>query len=276
MNNLKPKPAKITQIKPLSQSVKLFKVKLISSQDRDEFKFTPGQFVELSLPGFGEAPFSIASCPKSRERLELIIRKTGVLTRKLFKVNPDQRIGIRGPLGNGFPIERLYGEKLAFISGGCGIAPIRSLALKILEEKDKFKEVNFYYGAKTDKELLLKEEIESWQEKDDTETHLIVEKADKDWQKAIGVVTDLMEEENFDHQTKVVACGPEIMMKFMVEKLIKFGVAPKNIYLSLERRMECGVGICQHCAIGFKYVCKDGPVFSLKEIRKEKPNFLKD
>ncbi len=275
MNNLKPKTAKITQIKSLSQSVKLFKIKLISGQDRDKFKFTPGQFIELSLPGFGEAPFSIASNPEGRERLELIIRKAGALTNKLFKIRADQRIGIRGPLGSGFPLKKLYQTNLAFISGGCGIAPMRSLMLKVLKEKTKFKKINFYYGAKNSKQLLLKEEIENWQEKNDLETHLIVEKKDKDWSKKVGVVTDLIKKDNFNYQTKVVACGPEIMMKFMVKKLIKFGVSPKNIYLSLERRMECGLGICQHCAIGSKYVCKDGPVFSLKKIRKEKPSFLK-
>lgn len=273
-NNLLPKPAAITQIKSEGQQTKLFVLKLINSRDRTDFRFKPGQFIQLSIPGFGEVPFSIASSPTNQERLAVLVQRVGSLTTRLFQAKVGDRLGLRGPLGNGFPSKKFRNKKLVFVSGGCGIAPMHSLMEHIKSSPEKFKRPSFFYGCKTPQELYFAQDYPGWKEFADL--HFIVEKGNGSWKGPTGVVTDLFKDHSFKREDRAVICGPPIMIKFVVKELTSQELKTENIYLSLERRMSCGVGVCQHCVIGSKYVCKDGPVFSLAEIRQEEPNLFND
>ncbi len=271
-NSLIPMPASITQVKPEGQQTKLLVLKLVNSQDRDRFEFIPGQFLQLSVPGFGEAPFSIASDPKNRERLEILVQSVGSLTKRLYQAKRGDLVGIRGPLGNGFPLEKLKNKNIVFVSGGCGIVPMRSLMLDIQNRQKEFGKISFFYGCKTPQELFFSSDYPSWKESADL--CFIVEKPDSSWHGPTGMVTDLLKKAQLNSQDRAVICGPLMMIKFVIKELIKQHLRPNNIYLSLERRMSCGIGICQHCVIGSKYVCKDGPIFSLSEIREEEPSLF--
>ena len=271
-NNLLPKPAVITQLKKESQRVLVATLKLANSRDRNNFTFSPGQFLQLSIPGFGEAPFSLASDPHNRERLEILVKNVGSLTKRLFQAKINDRVGIRGPLGNGFPLKKLYGQNIVFISGGCGIGPMRSLMLTIKNDPSKFKKVSFFYGSKSLQQLYFSREYKEWQKFADLK--LIVEKPDQSWSGPTGVVTDLLKKEQFTGQDRIVVCGPPVMIKFTIKELSKHHLKKENIFLSLERRMSCGIGVCQHCVLGSKYVCKDGPVFNLAEVKREEPEIF--
>jgi len=272
-NNLKPKSGLITQIKDESQFTKLFTIKLADYKERENFNFLSGQFIQLSIPGFGEAPFSIASNPREKERFTILVKRTGSLTNRLFKAKLNDQIGIRGPLGNGFDLNKLKGKNISFISGGCGIAPMASLISSLGNNLKQYGQIKFFYGCKNPKELYLSDQYLKW--KKIAKLNFIVEEPDTSWNGSKGLVTDLLTKEKFSWRDKAIVSGPPIMIKFTIKELLKQGLASNNIYLSLERRMSCGVGVCQHCSIGSKYVCKDGPIFSLKEIRLEDPDIFK-
>jgi len=272
-NNLLPKSATITRINHESYQTKVFVLKLNNSRERSNFRFKPGQFIQLSIPGFGEAPFSIASKSSNRERIEILAQKVGPLTKRLFQAKIGDQLGLRGPLGNSFPLEKLKGQNIISVSGGCGIAPIRSLMEYICEKPKEFGRISFFHGCRTPRELYFSHDYHQW--KSFTKFHFIVEKPDSSWSGPTGVVTDLFKNQKFSGRDRAIICGPQIMIKFAIKELLKFGLKAENIYLSLERRMSCGVGVCQHCVIGSKYVCKDGPIFSLAEIREEEPEMFK-
>jgi len=272
-HNLIPKSGLITQIKEQSQFTKLFTIKLADYKEREDFNFKPGQFIQISIPGFGEAPFSIASNPKEKERFTILVRKVGSLTNKLFKARLNDQIGIRGPLGNGFDLNKLIDRDISFISGGCGIAPMASLISTLGNTPKQYGKIKFFYGCKSPKELYLSDQYLKW--KKFAKLNFIVEKPDDSWNGPKGLVTDLLTKEKFSWRDRAIICGPPVMIKFVIKELLKQGLASDNIYLSLERRMSCGVGVCQHCLIGTKYVCKDGPIFSLKDIRQEDPDIFK-
>lgn len=272
MNKLKPKPAIITRIEYQSPKTKLFTIKLINSSDRSKFNFASGQFVQVSIPGFGEAPFSICSNPKQKERFQILAQNVGSLTSKLFRLTRGDEIGIRGPLGNGFPIDKFKGKNISLISGGCGLAPIRSLILEISNNQDNFNQVDIFYGSKNYQSLYFKDEFTAW--KKFTNLNIIVEEKNKNWSQPTGYVSQLIEKKEFSYGEVVVICGPQPMLWPIIEILKNNRVKNENIYLSLERNMSCGVGTCQHCNFGSKYVCKDGPVFNLNQILIEEPNFF--
>lgn len=265
-------PAQITDIRPETKWARLLKIKLKNSSDRENFIFKPGQFIQLSLPGFGEAPFSICSSPKKKERFEILAQKVGSLTNKLFTLSPGDEIGIRGPLGNGFPLEEIRGKNISLISGGCGLAPMRSVILSLLPKADEYGKIKIFYGSKSQSSFYFNNEFKDWSK--GAQLNLIVEEKDDSWEGQTGYVSDLLKKQKFGFKDIVMICGPHPMLAPTIKNLRDRGVRDKNIYLSLERNMSCGVGVCQHCNFGTKYVCKDGPVFSLEEILKEDPNFL--
>jgi NAD(P)H-flavin reductase len=267
MNKLLPMAASITDIKKESENTRLIRLKLISSHNRAKFSFSAGQFIQVSIPGFGEAPFSIASNPKNRERFEIFVKKVGTFTKKLFSLNRADRVGIRGPLGNGFNLETIKNRDLVLISGGCGIAPMRSLLLTIGNNPQNYGQIKFYFGSKSKDHLYFRNEYQDWQKF--AEINIITEIGSSNFSKENGFVTDLIKEAKISSASRALVCGPGPMIETTIKELYKKTIPNKNIFLSLERRMSCGVGVCQHCNIGSKYVCKDGPVFSLKEIIKE-------
>jgi len=239
----------------------------------ETFRFKTGQFVELTLPGEGEAPFTPSSSPADTEKMEITILKTGRVTALLHECKKGQKVGIRGPYGNGYPIDNFVGKKVYIVGGGVGLAPIRSLLLTLIDRIKDFKAVVCRFGAKTPDDFIYKRTLFGpWQKIDGLNIKLTVDRADGDWKGNVGVVTTILAPNDVDVKNSVtVVCGPPVMMKFATSKLSEFGFRPENIYLSMEKNMSCGFGKCGHCMIGKFYVCKDGPVFRYEQI-KQYPN----
>ncbi|GAH23324.1 unnamed protein product, partial [marine sediment metagenome] len=228
------------------------------------FTYRPGQFVELSLIGTGEAPISISSSPTRPEVIDLCVRKIGRVTEALFRLPLNSLVGLRGPYGNGFPVAEMEKNNLLIIAGGLGMAPLRSLLWYALDNRSKFKEIILMFGAKISEEMLFKYELLSLLDRTDMKCLLTVDKDEEGiWPAQVGVVTKLFDAVEVDPEiTYAAVCGPPIMYKFVLRKLLERNFPKDRILMSLERRMKCGVGKCGHCSIGYKYTCIDGPIFT--------------
>jgi NAD(P)H-flavin reductase len=264
-NLYQPINGKIVDIIDESPTIKSFVVVL-----EEKFEFQTGQFVELTLPGVGEAPFTPSSSPAETEKMEITIMKAGRVTDLLHQCKKGQKIGIRGPFGHGYPVDDFVGKQVYIVGGGVGLAPIRSLFLTLVDRIKDFKSVICRLGAKTPDDFIYKKTLFGpWQKIAGVDMKLTVDKADGRWQGNVGVVTTILAADDVDVKKAVaVVCGPPIMMKFATLKLLEFGFAPKDIYLSMEKNMSCGVGKCGHCMIGKFYVCKDGPVLTYEQVGK--------
>jgi NAD(P)H-flavin reductase len=261
-----PQPARILDVRPMTALEKVFTLKL---PDGLTLGHQPGQFVELSVLGVGEAPISISSSPsRSNGTFELCVRCAGDVTGALHRLQAGTVVGVRGPFGRGFPLERLYGKDLLFAPGGLGLAPVRSLITQVLDERGRFGKVTILYGAKNPSELLFQDELAEWGARPDVEVHVTVDRAAEGWTGNIGVITTLFPKVRvYARNTVAVVCGPPAMYRFVLIELLGKGIPEGNIYLSLERRMKCGVGKCGHCQINHIYACQSGPVFSYAEIK---------
>jgi len=268
-NIYQPQEVKILNIETLSSDAKLFKLNV------KNMEFMPGQFVEVSLPGYGEAPFGIASSPNNKKYIEIGVRKVGKITQKLHELKVGDKVGIRGPLGKGYwPVDKVKNKNVLIVAGGCGILPCRPLILQAQEEKEAFQDFTIYYGARECGQLYFENEFKKWNEKADLYLSLDVKPTRKIYNKyEVGVITKLFKSNPPKPNTVALVIGPPVMAKFVLKELKALKFKDEDIYFSLERRMECGVGICQHCAIGPYYVCKDGPIFSWADI-KNIPNIL--
>ena len=263
-----PEIATITKIEQMSPTEKLFDIKIDNPESQKAFDFLPGQFVELTVFGLGEAPFSIPSSPNNKDYFQLCIRDIGNVSGALHRMKPGDKIGIRGPFGKGyFPFEKMKGKDVIIVVGGLGLAPVMPLIHTILEDRENYKRLVIIYGSTDPENILFKKEIEDWKKRDDIELCLTVDNPDEEWQGEVGVCTNLIPGIDCDSDSYAVVCGPPVMYKFVVSEFEKKCIKPENIFLSLERRMECGVGKCNHCHVGNKLSCIDGPVFSLWEIR---------
>jgi len=261
-----PQPARIVDVKPMTQWEKLFKLELPRGVSLGH---EPGQFVELSVFGVGEAPISITSSPsRSNGSFELCVRRAGDMTNVLHRMQPGQIVGVRGPFGHGFPIERMRGKDIVFAPGGLGLAPLRSLINQVLDERGNFGRVIIAYGARDPGELLFKDELERWSQRSDVELHQTVDRGDETWSGPVGVITTLFPKIDVHaRNTVAVTIGPPVMYRFVLMELLGKGLSEGNIWLSLERRMKCGVGKCGHCQINHLYTCQSGPSFSYAEIK---------
>ncbi|MGW8249509.1 MAG: FAD/NAD(P)-binding protein [Anaerolineales bacterium] len=257
------------KIRDIRQLTELEKVFTIDLPNGSPLGHRPGQFVEVSVLGVGEAPISLSSSPsRSGHSFELCVRRVGDVTSALHSLQPGDKIGIRGPFGRGFPIEKFRGKDLLFAPGGLGLAPLRSLINQVLDERAMFGRVVILYGARTPSELLFKDELKTWDEREDVELYLTVDKGDASWTGNTGVITTLFRDiAVYPRNTVAVTCGPPVMYRFVLMELFGKGISEGNIWLSLERRMKCGVGKCGHCQINNVYACQSGPVFSYKEIK---------
>ncbi|MBM3704931.1 MAG: oxidoreductase [Actinobacteria bacterium] len=264
-----PEVATITEIRSLTSTEKQFIVKIDDPQKREAFNFLPGQFVELTVFGVGEAPFSIPSSPNNRDFFELCIRNAGSVSGALHQMKEGSKVGIRGPFGNGyFPFEKMKNNNIVIIAGGLGMAPVRSLLLYILESRSSYKGLTLIYGCVEPGSILYRDEIEKLKNTGDIDVKLTVDRADREWSGNVGVCTKLIPELKYPPEdTCIVVCGPPVMYRFVIIELEGKKYDPEKIFLSLERRMECGVGKCNHCHIGDKLSCVDGPVFSLWDIK---------
>jgi len=260
-----PKPGEVIKVVNFTELEKLFELKLLNGQ---ELGHKPGQFVEVSVFGYGEAPISISSSPTRNGSFDLCVRKVGTLTAALHNLKTGDVVGIRGPFGNGFDTEFLKGKDILFIGGGIGMVPLRSLIQYVLDNRGDYNKVMILYGAKTPKELLFVEETQQWSERDDIEYYVTVDRGDESWKGHTGVITTLIPPLDINvKNTYAVVVGPPIMYKFVILALKAKNIPDKQIIMSLERRMKCGVGKCGHCQMDHIYVCQDGPVFNYAQIK---------
>jgi len=260
-----PQPATVLKAEPMTAMEAFFQFKLDSG---DELGHMPGQFVEISVPGFGEAPISVSSSPTRDGGFELVVRRVGNLTRALHRMSTGDKVGIRGPFGTSFPVDgEMKGRDLLFICGGIGLVPVRSAIHYVLDNRDDYKDVKILFGTKSPAERLFLDELADWEAREDVEFLETVDAADENWKGNVGVITTLLPkiELNPDTTTAII-CGPPVMYKFAIWELYRMGMTAQNIYVSLERRMKCGVGKCGHCQVNGIYVCQDGPVFRLADI----------
>jgi NAD(P)H-flavin reductase len=257
----------IDAIQDLTPQEKLFRVRL---PDATDLGHQPGQFVQVSLLGYGEAPISVASSPTRRGYFELGVRRVGSLTGALHQLQPGAQIGIRGPFGHPFEVEKLAGRDLLLISGGCGMAPLRSLIQYCEDRPEEFGRITILYGAKSPASLLFKEELQAWQASERFACSYTVDDLTGDacYGGNIGLITALIPPLDIDpERTLAVIVGPPVMYRFVIEELARKGLGEEQIIVSLERQMRCGVGKCGHCTIEHLYCCSDGPVFWLKDVR---------
>lgn len=261
-------PVSIMRILPQIKDHRLIQLKRGDGGTWSTFGHRPGQFVEVSIFGKGEAPISISSPQTRPDTLEICVRRTGRLTNALFELSKGANLHIRGPYGRGFPVDVFQGHKLLLVAGGLGLAPLRSLLLYALNRRDEFSDIILMYGTNNPDNVLFKYELLSFFDRDDIKYMYSVDRDEESiWKQYVGVVTGLFDRTDLSPaDTYAVLCGPPIMYRFVVQKLLNLGFAKDRIYMSLERMMKCGVGKCGHCAIGNKYCCMDGPVFPYYEI----------
>lgn len=266
MNNIYlPKIVKIKGIENQSPTVKLFRVENKFPKNKNGMYFIPGQFFLLGEIGYGEAPFGALSSPYEKKYLEFAIRKAGNVTNYLHTLKTGDAIEIRGPLGNGFPLNFMKEKDAVLITGGCGIPPIASLIEYIIKNREHFGNVYLLYGAKTPDELLLKDRLERW--KKSIDIILTIDKPHPDWHGYVGFVSELVKDIKINELDAVAAmCGPGPMMDALEKILKPLGISDRRIFVNVERKMQCGLGKCQHCTIGGKYTCLDGPVFTYDQI----------
>jgi sulfhydrogenase subunit gamma (sulfur reductase) len=258
--------AEITAVHKLTLLENLFRLQIVDPIERKKFMFQPGQFVMLELPGIGEAPFSISSSASRHGDIELCIRRVGSLTNFLFRLDRGTHVGIRGPFGTGFPMEQMHGENIILIAGGLGLAPLRSPIAYVQENRNLFKNVDIIYGTKEPSQLLFTYQYDMWRA-DDVNLHIIVEKGDSSWKGPVGMITKVLQDifthrdADYFQKTYAIVCGPPVMFKFVCNMLNERNIPMEKMFVSLERRMHCGMAKCCRCNIGSTYICLKGPVF---------------
>lgn len=231
--------------------------------------YHPGQFVELSVFGAGEAPFCLSQSPTRSEFIEVTIRRAGAVTSRLDTYQPGDVVGLRGPFGNSFPFERARGKDLIFVGGGIGLPPLRSLINYVLDHRAEYGNVSVFYGARTPADRVYKNELAAWSRSSDLALVETVDRADDTWAGHVGVVTTLLKGMKVNAAgTIAFTCGPPVMLTFVMAELLGLGLAPSNIVTTLERYMKCGVGKCGHCCVGHHYICVDGPVYNFDQIQR--------
>ncbi len=261
-----PVPAKLVDVIVETPTIKTFVL-----EPEQPIRFEAGQFVELTVPGLGGAPFTPSSSPSRADRMDVTVMGVGRVTGALHNLSPGAEIGIRGPLGQPYPLGKYGGREVLLVGGGVGMAPLRSLLFALLETKSQYKRIILRYGARTPSDIVYRQAIESrWEQGDALDAMVTVDEGDADWSGHTGVVTTILEPDCLTcNPAKGVAvvCGPPIMMKFATLKLLELGYATDDIYLSMEKNMSCGIGKCGHCRLGPHYACKDGPVFTYEQVK---------
>lgn len=249
------------------RAIKTFRMSLHDENVQKKFCFIPGQCIMVSLLGEGECMFALSSSPTDKGYLEVSVMKLGKVTSALHECEIGDTLGVRGPYGNGFSVDAWQGKNLAFIGGGIGQAPLRSLIRYTLAHKKKYGKLDVIYGARTANDLCYKNEFDEMEKHNGVNVHLSIDVEEKGWTKFVGFVPDnVLEIKPSPKNTIAITCGPPIMIKYVIQNLLKLGFNEEQIFTTLEMRMKCGIGKCGRCNIGNVYVCKDGPVFSYKQL----------
>ena len=255
-----------------ARDIKTFKLVFCNKEDEKNFQFNCGQFAILSVFGAGESPIGIASSPLDDGYLQFTVKSypTGTVTSALHSMEDGEKIGVRGPYGNSFPMEKMERKNVVIAAGGFAFTTLRSTIRYMLNDKNRsrFKNITVIYGARSPGELIYKTELKEWEESNDIEMHVTVDKGDESWKGREGFVPSVLTEVAPSAENAVIlVCGPPIMLKYTLPPILGLGFTPESIYTSLERRMTCGIGKCGRCNVGSKFVCKDGPVFTFKEVQ---------
>ncbi|MCD6508142.1 FAD/NAD(P)-binding protein [Candidatus Poribacteria bacterium] len=271
-NPFLPLPVKISKIKVETDDgrIKSFDLQFIDEEEAARFKYMPGQFIEVSVLGVGEAPMGIASSPVEEESLRITVTRIGSVTSALHDKLEGSIIGVRGPLGNHYPLDQFEGKDIIIIGGGFGFTTLRSLILYMIhsENRGRFGKVTVIYGAREPGLFLYKDELAEWEKRKDLDLILTIDKPAEGWKGRIGFVTDVLKDLSPPAEnTYAVACGPPAMIRFCSKLLLDLGFPPERIITSLEMKMKCGVGLCGRCNVGNLYVCKDGPIFTFKQLQ---------
>lgn len=250
------------------RAVKTFRLVFQDEDIKNDFTFSPGQCVMVSLFGEGECFFAISSPPTKKDFIEVSVMKLGKVTTALHECEPGDILGVRGPYGNSFDVKGWQGKNLVFIGGGIGQAPLRSLINYVVDNRKKYGKLDVIYGARTSKDLCYTQEFAKLEKRNDVNVHLSIDKKEKNWGKFVGFVPDnMLKVKPSPKNTIAITCGPPIMIKFVIQNLLKIGFSEAQIFTTLEMRMKCGIGKCGRCNIGNLYVCKDGPVFSYRQLK---------
>ena len=251
-----------------TRPIKTFKLKFQDEKAQSNFSYVPGQCVMVSLLGKGECFFAISSSPTKRGSIEVSVMKLGKVTSALHEYEPGDTVGVRGPYGNHFDVEGWKGKNLVFIGGGIGQAPLRSLINYVVDNRKDYGKLDIIYGARSSKDLSYKQEFAELEKRDDVDVHLSIDVKEDGWEKYVGFVpNNLLEVKPSPQNAIAITCGPPIMIKFVIQNLGKLGFTEDKIFTTLEMRMKCGIGKCGRCNIGNLYVCKDGPVFSYRQLK---------
>ncbi len=273
-NPYKPYPVVIDDIivETEDKNLRTFHLRFLNPEDEREFQYLPGQFAEISVPGQGEIPIGIASSPTEKGYLKFTVNKVGKVTTYLHNMKPGEIIGVRGPLGNYYPWDKLEGSNVVIIGGGFAFTTLRSSIVYMLhpEHRSKYGDITVVYGARNPGLLLYKDELFEWEKRDDITLHITVDATDDpNWKYNVGFVPAITKEKAPNSENAyAIVCGPPIMIKFTLPVLSDLGFPPERIITSLEMRMKCGIGMCGRCNIGTEYVCKDGPVFTFEQLSK--------
>jgi NAD(P)H-flavin reductase len=254
--------ATITSIVPLTDKEKLFHLRINDDQERERFAFLPGQFAMVEVPGYGEVAISISSSSAHKGYVELCIRNAGLVTGVLHRAQRGATVGLRGPFGSHFPMDKMKGHNVLLVAGGLGLAPLRAPIYTVTENRSDYDKVHILYGTREPRELLFDYQYEQWRRIDGVKLDIVVEKPTPEWKGHVGLVTRLLDGLDMDMgRTYAIVCGPPVMFKFVCQKLSAMGMPMDRMFVSLERRMHCGMGKCCRCNVGSTYVCQDGPVF---------------
>ena len=270
-NIYQPWLAKIDEIKTEvdgDRAIKTFKLKFIDKKIQKNFIFKLGQCIMLSLFGIGECMFAICSSPTLKDFIEISVMKHGKVTSEIHNLKTGDVVGIRGPYGNSFSLEKWKDKNLVFIGGGIGQAPLRSVINYVLDNRNTYGKLDIIYGARTSKDLCYKNDFSNLKKRKDVDIYLSVDQEEDGWKDFVGFVPDnLLRVKPSPENTIAITCGPPIMISFVIKNLKKIGFADDQIFTTLEMRMKCGIGKCGRCNIGNLYVCKDGPVFSYEQLK---------
>lgn len=260
-----PRPFRITRVRKETHDVLTFELR---SENGVPFPFRPGQFNMLYLHGTGEIPLSISGDPASPDVLVHTIRTVGAVTMAMKSIRKGDLVGIRGPYGTPWPLDEAVGSDLVIVAGGIGLAPIRPLIKEALRRRQQFGELVLLYGTREPDDILFSRDLEEWRSRFDFHVFVTVDRALGRWKGHVGVVTSLLPKASFDPMnTMAMICGPEVMMRFSARDFLNLGVDPAHLYLSMERNMKCGIGLCGHCQFGPYFVCREGPVFHYPKVR---------